>query len=90
MGGGIAGAGNHTSPGCGGPRLLLDGEVAHGQGVVASEMLRKDDQPSFGYMISQGATTLWENWQGRLPQGAVGSNNHVSANPTPESSTTAT
>lgn len=32
---------------------------------------------SFGYMISQGATTLWENWHGALPSGAVGSNNHI-------------
>ena len=86
----IARAGNHTSSGIVGSTFVFDVLVAHGHGAVAIEMLLKDDQPSFGYMISQGATTLWENWQGQLPQGAVGSNNHVSANPTPESSTTAT
>lgn len=65
----IRAAGNHTTSGIIGATFVFDVLVAHGHGTVALDMLLKDDQPSFGYMISQGATTLWENWQGSLPQG---------------------
>ena len=32
--------------------------------------------PSWGYMVTQGASTLWENWQGTKYTG-VGSRNHI-------------
>ena len=68
---------NHTTSGIVGETFVFDILVAHGYGDVALSMLLRDDAPSVGYMISQGATTLWENWQGQLPQGASGSNNHI-------------
>lgn len=73
----ISAHGNHTTSGIIGATFVFDVLVANGYGDVALEMLLKDDQPSFGYMIAQGATTLWENWQGSLPSGAAGSNNHI-------------
>ena len=36
--------------------------VEHGHGDIAWHMLTKTSYPSFGFMIAEGATTLWENW----------------------------
>ena len=36
--------------------------VAYGHGETAWRLLTKTDYPSFGFMIENGATTLWENW----------------------------
>jgi alpha-L-rhamnosidase len=54
----IGQAGNHTTSGIVGLTFVFDVLVAHGNGEVALAMLTKDDQPSFGYMISQGAVRL--------------------------------
>jgi alpha-L-rhamnosidase len=55
---------------------VFDVLKAYGQDDVAVAMVTRDDLPSFGYMISQGATTAWENWQGsRYVQ--EGSGNHI-------------
>jgi alpha-L-rhamnosidase len=47
-----------------GTPVLLDVLVEYGQESVAIEMLRKRTYPSFGYMIANGATTMWESWNG--------------------------
>jgi alpha-L-rhamnosidase len=54
----INSASNHTTSGIIGATFVFDVLVAHNYGALALDMLLKDDQPSFGYMISQGATTL--------------------------------
>ena len=54
----IGAAGNHTTSGIIGATFVFDVLIHFGFGDVALAMLLKDDQPSFGYMISQGATTL--------------------------------
>ena len=36
----------------------------YGRADVAIDTLMNDTYPSFGYMLSQGATTLWEAWEG--------------------------
>jgi len=41
-----------------------------GRHDLAMAMALREDLPSFGYMLSQGATTLWESWYGG------GSQNH--------------
>lgn len=43
---------------------------------LAIEMLLDDSHPSFGYMISEQATTLWESWEGTEHE-QVGSRNHI-------------
>ena len=35
------------------------------------------DYPSWGYMVSQGATTIWELWNGNTADPAMNSHNHV-------------
>lgn len=37
----------------------------------------KTEYPSWGYMISQGATTVWELWNGNTADPAMNSGNHV-------------
>ena len=49
-------AGNHTTSGIIGATHVFDVLVAHGHGATALSMLLKDDFPSFGYMLAQGAT----------------------------------
>jgi len=72
----IRATGNHTTSGIIGATFVFDVLAATGHGGVALDMLMRDDFPSFGYMVSQGATTLWENWQGSLPWGSS-SDNHI-------------
>jgi alpha-L-rhamnosidase len=31
-------------------------------------MVSKQDYPSWGYMLAQGATSMWEDWEGKLSQ----------------------
>jgi hypothetical protein len=73
----IQGKGNHTDSGIIGATFVFDVLNAAGRGDVVLAMLLNDSFPSYGHMIAEGATTLWENWQGSLPQGAKGSNNHI-------------
>ena len=37
----------------------------------AYELLLKDDFPSWLYQVKQGATTVWEHWDGRKPDGSM-------------------
>ena len=52
----------HLDTGILGTPLLLEALAEHGHGEVAWRMLTKTDYPSYGFMIANGATTLWENW----------------------------
>ncbi|MCG6189323.1 family 78 glycoside hydrolase catalytic domain [Maribellus maritimus] len=44
--------------------LLLDVLTQGGRSDLAHTIMTQRDFPSFGYMIENGATTLWETWQG--------------------------
>jgi len=35
------------------------------------------DYPGYGYMIENGATTIWELWNGNTADPAMNSGNHV-------------
>lgn len=37
----------------------------------ADTLLLKDDYPSWLYLITKGATTIWEHWDGLKPDGAM-------------------
>ena len=62
--------GGHVDTGIFGTPILLDVLTNHGLVELAYETLNKHDYPSYGYMLAQGATTLWETWEG------TGSHNH--------------
>ena len=44
---------------------------------LAYTIASQKDYPSWGYMISQGATTIWELWNGDTADPAMNSGNHV-------------
>ncbi len=54
-------------------RVLSD----HGRPDLAYDMATKTTYPSWGYMIENGATTIWELWNGNTADPAMNSHNHV-------------
>jgi alpha-L-rhamnosidase len=54
-------------------RVLTD----NGRADVAYTIASQTDYPSWGYMISKGATTVWELWNGDTADPAMNSGNHV-------------
>ena len=46
-----------------GTPLLFETLVEFGLGEVAYHMITSVTYPSYGYMITNGATTLWEYWE---------------------------
>ena len=55
---------SHFDTGIFGTRITLDLLTAGGRGDVAYALMNQRTQPSFGWQLAQGATTLWENWNG--------------------------
>jgi hypothetical protein len=60
--GNIRSLGNHTSAGEIGWRYVLRALVDAGRSDVVYDMLSRTDSPSYGYQLSQGATSLTEAW----------------------------
>ena len=54
-------------------RVLSD----NGRPDVAYTLASQKTYPSWGYMIEQGATTIWELWNGDTADPAMNSRNHV-------------
>jgi alpha-L-rhamnosidase len=48
-----------------------------GRGDVAYALATRQDYPSWGYMLKDGGTTLWELWNGDSAQPFMNSGNHV-------------
>ncbi len=57
-------ANNHIDTGILGAKYLLNALLENGRADVAYRMVAQDDQPSWGWWLGQGATTLWEQWNG--------------------------
>jgi alpha-L-rhamnosidase len=55
----------HFDTGFIGTPLVLDVLQERGRADVAFTLMNQTTFPSFGYAIRQGATTLWEAWDGR-------------------------
>jgi len=64
--------GNHLDCGILGTKYLLHVLANNGRADVAFKVTAQTTQPSWGYWIKQGATTLWEKWDD-----SDGSHNHV-------------
>jgi alpha-L-rhamnosidase len=52
----------HLSTGIFGTRLMLDLLSARGHAPVAYGIVNQRSFPGWGYMLDNGATTLWEHW----------------------------
>lgn len=66
----------HLSTGFLGTPFLLFTLADHGRADVAYRLLLNDSYPSWGYMLSKGATTWWERWNGDTGDPAMNSYNH--------------
>jgi len=66
----------HLSTGFLGTPFLLFTLANHGQTDVAYRLLLNETYPSWGYMLSKGATTWWERWNGDSGDPSMNSYNH--------------
>lgn len=66
----------HLSTGFLGTPFLLFTLADHGRSDVAYRLLLNESYPSWGYMLSKGATTWWERWNGDTGDPAMNSYNH--------------
>ncbi len=55
---------DHLDAGILGTKYLIDALTANGRADVVYEMATQTTFPSWGHWIEQGATTLWEQWDG--------------------------
>ena len=61
----------HLSTGFLGTPYLMHVLSENGYTEEAYELLLKKDFPSWLYQVEQGATTVWEHWDGRKPDGTM-------------------
>lgn len=66
----------HLDTGMIGTRFLLEVLSKFGFQDVALKIILQDSYPGWGYMIKEGATTLWERWE-KLTGRGMNSHNHV-------------
>jgi len=64
----IRARGNHLNTGAIGTKMLLPILTAHGDIDLAYAIATQTTYPSWGYWVSQGATTSWETWSHTGPQ----------------------
>jgi alpha-L-rhamnosidase len=54
----------HLDTGILGAKYLLNALLENGRAEVAYRIITQTNQPGWGWWFSQGATTLWEQWNG--------------------------
>lgn len=69
--------GGHISTGMIGTQWLMRGLTQNGRPDVAYLVAADRDYPGWGYMVANGATTIWELWNGNTANPAMNSHNHV-------------
>jgi alpha-L-rhamnosidase len=60
--------GYHLSTGFIGTKSLMQALSEIGRNDVAFRLLHNDSFPSWGFSIKQGATSIWERWDGWTPE----------------------
>jgi alpha-L-rhamnosidase len=68
---------SHVGVGLIGAQWLMRTLSDNGHADLAYEIATQKDYPGWGYMIEQGATTIWELWNGNTADPAMNSGNHV-------------
>jgi alpha-L-rhamnosidase len=68
--------GTHLNTGIVGTRYILDVLAENGHADLAYQLVTQTTYPSWGYMIEEGATTLWERWE-YLTDVGMNSQNHI-------------
>ena len=69
--------GGHVSCGVVGIQQLMRTLTDYGRGDLALKLATNDTYPSWGYMVRNGATTIWELWNGNTADPSMNSGNHV-------------
>ncbi len=67
----------HLSTGVIGTQWLMRELTKRGNADVAYTIASQKDYPGWGYMAEQGATTIWELWNGDTASPKMNSHNHV-------------
>ena len=67
----------HLSTGLIGGQWLMRGLTDNGSPELAYKIATNTTYPSWGYMVKNGATTIWELWNGNTADPAMNSGNHV-------------
>ena len=68
---------SHIGTGLIGGQQLMRVLSDHGCADLAYTIATQKDYPGWGYMLSKGATTIWELWNGDTADPAMNSGNHV-------------
>jgi len=66
----------HIDTGIVGTRYIFDVLTTYGYPEIAYKMITQTSYPGYGYMIKEGATTLWERWE-KLDSSGMNSYNHI-------------
>ena len=66
----------HIDTGIVGTRYIFDVLTTYGYPEIAYKMITHTSYPGYGYMIKEGATTLWERWE-KLDSAGMNSYNHI-------------
>ncbi len=67
----------HISTGLIGSQWLMRGLTEYGFTDIAYRLTSQKTYPSWGYMVANGATTIWELWNGNTANPGMNSQNHV-------------
>lgn len=67
----------HVSTGVVGIQFLMRTLTEFGRGDLAFKLASNKTYPSWGYMAENGATTIWELWNGNTAAPQMNSQNHV-------------
>jgi alpha-L-rhamnosidase len=60
-----------------GIQQLMHTLTDYGRGDLALKLATNDTYPSWGYMVRNGATTIWELWNCNTADPSMNSGNHV-------------
>ncbi len=66
----------HVNCGIVGVKYLFDVLTKYGYTDIAYKIITQTTYPSWGYMVKEGATTLWERWE-YLTSSGMNSHNHI-------------
>ncbi|WP_447642947.1 MULTISPECIES: family 78 glycoside hydrolase catalytic domain [Chitinophagaceae] len=67
----------HINTGVIGTQWLMRGLNSFGRSDIAYRLATNTTYPSWGYMVENGATTIWELWNGNTASPKMNSQNHV-------------
>jgi alpha-L-rhamnosidase len=66
----------HVDTGIVGTRYIFEVLSDNEYPEIAYKMITQESFPGYGYMIKEGATTLWERWE-KLESSGMNSHNHI-------------